>query len=243
MSQLDLEGVIFDADGVLFDTENLGLRVWRELGQELGLHQPAEHYLHFVGRSRADILHEMAVLFGPDFPSEEFMTRGSRRALDIMEREGIPMKPGVYELLSFLKDKGVPTALATSTYRDRTDYRMGRTGRAGHDGFAVSFSTRESRNELNAIQKLIDKKLTIMPLESFEIDPSILEPKKKKKEQTAPNAEGKHEGKRKSRSFKPHGKNGARRLQRRKKARPRLSSGAEKGRMRGKGACSQYPRA
>ena len=128
MSQLDLDGVIFDADGVLFDTENLGLRVWRELGQELGLHQPAEHYLHFVGRSRADILHEMAVLFGPDFPSEEFMTRGSRRALDIMEREGIPMKPGVYELLSFLKDKGVPTALATSTYRDRTDYRMGRTG-------------------------------------------------------------------------------------------------------------------
>lgn len=128
MSQLDLEGVIFDADGVLFDTENLGLRVWRELGQELGLPQPAEHYLHFVGRSRADILHEMAVLFGPDFPSEEFMTRGSRRALDIMEREGIPMKPGVYELLSFLKEKGVPTALATSTYRDRTDYRMGRTG-------------------------------------------------------------------------------------------------------------------
>ena len=128
MSQLDLEGVIFDADGVLFDTENLGLRVWRELGQELGLPQPAEHYLHFVGRSRADILHEMAVLFGPDFPGEEFMTSGSRRALDIMEREGIPMKPGVYELLSFLKEKGVPTALATSTYRDRTDYRMGRTG-------------------------------------------------------------------------------------------------------------------
>ena len=50
-----------------------------------------------------------------------------------------------------------------------------------------------------------------MPLESFEVDPTILEPKKKKKEQAAPNAESKHEGKRKSRSFKPHGKNGARR--------------------------------
>ena len=52
-------------------------------------------------------------------------------------------------------------------------HRIGRTGRAGHDGFAVSFSTRESRNELNAIQKLIDKKLPIMPLESFEVDPTI----------------------------------------------------------------------
>ena len=86
-------------------------------------------------------------------------------------------------------------------------HRIGRTGRAGHDGFAVSFSTRESRNELNAIQKLIDKKLPIMPLESFEVDPTILEPKKKKKEQPTTSTEGK----RKSRSFKPHGNNGARR--------------------------------
>lgn len=130
MSELTLEGVVFDADGVLFDTETLGRRVWTELGQELGLPQPAEHYLHFVGRSRADIIHEMAVLFGPGFPGEEFLTRGSKRAMDIMEQEGIPMKPGVHEVLSFLKERRVPVALATSTYRDRTDYRMGRTGLA-----------------------------------------------------------------------------------------------------------------
>lgn len=109
-------------------------------------------------------------------------------------------------------------------------HRIGRTGRAGHDGFAVSFSTRESRNELNAIQKLIDKKLPIMPLESFEVDPTILEPKKKKKEQATPNAESKHEGKRKSRSFKPHGKNGARRY---------AQGGKSKGNGFGKGGRSQ----
>ena len=79
-----LDGVVFDADGVLFDTENLGHRVWTELGAEMGFPEPAEHYLHFVGRSRADILAEMARMFGPDFPGETFMANSSRRAMEHM---------------------------------------------------------------------------------------------------------------------------------------------------------------
>ena len=128
MSGLTLDGVVFDADGVLFDTENLGHRVWTEIGAEMGFPGPAEHYLHFVGRSRADILAEMARMFGPDFPGESFMANCSRRAMEHMEDEGIPLKPGVHEVLSLLRERNVPVALATSTYRDRTDYRMGRTG-------------------------------------------------------------------------------------------------------------------
>lgn len=132
MGGLILDGIVFDADGILFDTENLGRRVWTEIGAEMGLPQPARDYLTYVGRSRADILAEMARLYGADFPGEEFMANCSKRAMAIMEAEGIPMKPGVYELLSFLKEKGVPTALATSTYRDRTNYRMGRAGLLGY---------------------------------------------------------------------------------------------------------------
>ena len=122
------DGVVFDADGVLFDTENLGRRVWREIGAEMGYPQPAEHYLHFVGRNRADILAELTRMFGADFPGETFLANRSRRAMEHMEQEGIPLKPGVHEVLSFLQERRVPVALATSTYRDRTQYRMGRTG-------------------------------------------------------------------------------------------------------------------
>ena len=54
-------------------------------------------------------------------------------------------------------------------------HRIGRTGRAGEEGFAISFVTRESRRTLADIEKLIDKQIPFMELESFETDPSILE--------------------------------------------------------------------
>ena len=38
------------------------------------------------------------------------------------------MKPGVREILAFLKERGVPAALATSTGRPRTERRMEMTG-------------------------------------------------------------------------------------------------------------------
>ena len=40
------------------------------------------------------------------------------------------MKPGVREILAFLKERGVPAALATSTGRPRTERRLEMTGLA-----------------------------------------------------------------------------------------------------------------
>ena len=60
-------------------------------------------------------------------------------------------------------------------------HRIGRTGRAGEVGFAVSFVTRESRRELRAIETLINRELPMMELESYDVDPNILESKNKNK--------------------------------------------------------------
>ena len=54
-------------------------------------------------------------------------------------------------------------------------HRIGRTGRAGEEGFAISFVTRESRGTLVEIERLIGKDIPYLELESFETDPSILE--------------------------------------------------------------------
>lgn len=76
-----------------------------------------EAYLEFVGQNRADIFQKMEDLFGAEFPKDAFMAACSARSQARMETEGVPMKPGVGEVLELLRSRGVPTALATSTGR------------------------------------------------------------------------------------------------------------------------------
>ncbi len=54
-------------------------------------------------------------------------------------------------------------------------HRIGRTGRAGEEGFAISFVTRESVKTLREIEKLIGKDIPFTTIESYETDPTILE--------------------------------------------------------------------
>ena len=128
MSRFDLEGVVFDVDGVLFDTERLSQEIWNAVSTELGWPQVGRAYLEFVGQNRADLLQKMLDLFGPDFPRETFLLTCSARSQERMEREGVPLKPGVREILEFLTARRVPAALATSTNRERTQRRMEMTG-------------------------------------------------------------------------------------------------------------------
>ena len=130
MMSLEIHGVVFDVDGVLFDTERLTQQTWKAVSREMGWPQVGEAYLEFVGRNRTDIFRKMVELFGAEFPKEVFMKVCSAYSQARMERYGVPIKPGVRELLAFLKERGIPTALATSTGRPRTERRLEMTGLA-----------------------------------------------------------------------------------------------------------------
>lgn len=53
-------------------------------------------------------------------------------------------------------------------------HRIGRTGRAGETGLAISFVTRENKHILREIEQLIDKNLPYMTLETYATDPAVL---------------------------------------------------------------------
>lgn len=123
-----LDGVVFDVDGVLFDTERLTEKIWIETSRAWGKPQLGDNYLDYVGRNRTDILDKLAREIGPDFPGPDFLLYCSRAALAQMEREGVPVKPGAREMLEYLHAHNVPTALATSSGRERTVRLMELTG-------------------------------------------------------------------------------------------------------------------
>ncbi len=58
-------------------------------------------------------------------------------------------------------------------------HRIGRTGRAGEEGFAISFVTRETMKTLKEIEKLIGQDIPFTTIEGYETDPSVLEKPKR----------------------------------------------------------------
>ena len=115
---LSLQAVIFDMDGVIFDTEHLAMRLWIQAADELGISGIAEVYPSVIGTNTTRTHEILAERYDASFPWEDFDSRIRTLYHEHYEREGLPVKPGVPELLSSLAANHVPLALASSTHSD-----------------------------------------------------------------------------------------------------------------------------
>ena len=62
--------------------------------------------------------------FGEDFPLESLYEKKIKHQMKAIEKDGIPLKRGIHELLNYLKENGYKVAVATSTSRDRAEYLL-----------------------------------------------------------------------------------------------------------------------
>lgn len=132
MSALDLHCVIFDADGTLFDTERMAQQVWLAVAREMGAPTIEEHYLELIGRNRDGIVVLLRQITGPDFPLDDFLATCSQRSRAQLEALGVPVKEGAREILSALRQRDIPVALATSSGGPTTRLKLERTGLTDH---------------------------------------------------------------------------------------------------------------
>lgn len=113
-----LEAVIFDSDGLLFDSERIVQRSWNIAGNRLGYGNIGDHITHTLGCNRAWREAYFRRLYGEDFPCETFQQYNREAFQAYVKVHGIPTKPGLFALLDFLKSKYIPMAVATSASRD-----------------------------------------------------------------------------------------------------------------------------
>ena len=113
----DFDAVIFDMDGVIFDSERAKMGCWLELAGKYGIEDMETPYLACIGTNTAKTKEIMLGAFGEDFPYDAYAREASKLYHDRYDGGRLPMKPGVRELLGFLKQKGKRLALASSTRR------------------------------------------------------------------------------------------------------------------------------
>lgn len=112
---IDGSVVIFDMDGVIFDSERLVLECWEEVGAKYQLEGIREAFLPCIGTNSVKTKEIVLKRYGMDFPYDEFTGEASILFHEIADRGGLPVKTGVRELLKYLKDHEIPIAVASST--------------------------------------------------------------------------------------------------------------------------------
>ena len=118
------KAVIFDMDGVIFDTEKVYLDIWTEVFEKYGYKMTKELYVTVMGTGRKNVIKTFLENFGDDLPIEKMYEEKDNQLFYRIENQGIPLKEGVKELFSMLKKKDYKIALATSAKRERVEKQI-----------------------------------------------------------------------------------------------------------------------
>ena len=113
----DFDAVVFDMDGIIFDSERAVLESWYVVADRHDLGDITEAFLACTGVNDRETKAIMLSRFGEDFPYDEYSKEASVIFHEKYDGGKLPMKIGVKEILTFLKDSGKKIALASSTRR------------------------------------------------------------------------------------------------------------------------------
>jgi HAD superfamily hydrolase (TIGR01509 family) len=109
--------VVFDMDGLLFDTESIYERAALLAAAELGAKMDIAFFRSTIGSPWTAIRERLVDLYGPTFAVDELRAVAGRIFNELAEAD-LPLKPGVLELLDLLDTLGLRRAIATSSSRE-----------------------------------------------------------------------------------------------------------------------------
>ena len=109
------KAVIFDMDGVIFDSEQAVYNGWKELSQKYGFENLDIPYMKCIGVNGASSRRIFLDYYGEDFPYDKYKDEQSKNYHEKYDGGRLPLKKGVRELLQNLKTNNYKVAIASST--------------------------------------------------------------------------------------------------------------------------------
>ena len=125
---MQYQAVVFDMDGVIFDTERLVIEFWKEVAKKHNIPNIEHTCIQCLGTNRVRTREIFLENYGADFPFDPY--RAEVTELFNTHYKGVPLppKPGVRELLSYLQEQDIKVGLASSTAQHLVRDEIGTAG-------------------------------------------------------------------------------------------------------------------
>ena len=135
---MGIRAVVLDMDGLMLDTEPLYKAAWQQACADLGFDLDDQSYWRLLGRPNRECERELERMFGSVFPMARFRARWAQLWRASVNAGGIPTKPGLLELLAFVEQRALPSAVATSSDAAYTEFSLQSAGLAGRFDVVVT---------------------------------------------------------------------------------------------------------
>ena len=125
---MQYQAVVFDMDGVIFDTERLVIEFWKEVAKKHNIPNVEHTCIQCLGANRVRTREIFLENYGADFPFDPY--RAEVTELFNTHYKGVPLptKPGVRELLNYLQEQDIKVGLASSTAQHLVRDEIGTAG-------------------------------------------------------------------------------------------------------------------
>lgn len=127
-----VQAVLFDMDGVIFDSERLVIECWQAVAEKHNIPDIVEICMRVQGINRVETGKKFLEKYGNDFPYETYKKEVTALFRQLYGEGRLPVKPGVREILAALKQEGIPMVVASSTRSDIVRMELEEAGLLQH---------------------------------------------------------------------------------------------------------------
>ena len=118
---MNLKLVIFDMDGLMYDTEQIGMDCLINAAQKFGYVIDQEFGLSSIGMNANDYQKLVKEKFGADYPYDLISKESRKTRMAYLRKNGMIIKPGLCKLINYLQKKEIKLALASSSSKETID--------------------------------------------------------------------------------------------------------------------------
>lgn len=119
-----MKTLIFDMDGLMFDTESLWIKFSQESAKTFNIILPEKLIYGVIGTTQIMTKNAFLEEYGNNFDFDDFLKTYRQLSFEYIEKEGTPIKRGLLELISYLKKEKYKIAIASSSKREILEFYL-----------------------------------------------------------------------------------------------------------------------